>query len=99
MALPEIALDSSRTNFVAKVTSSEIEAKHRLVGFQGDFTFDERVIGFQNEPVHKAGITSGNWNVSGNVLPGDGPSGRCAYRLTRTTSLHWQDQERSSSST
>ena len=53
--------------------SSAIDAKNKLVGFQGDFTFDERVVTFQSEPVQKAGITGGNWNVSGNVLPGAGP--------------------------
>ena len=37
------------------------------------FTFDERVVTFQSEPVRKAGITGGNWNVSGNVLAGAGP--------------------------
>src|ERR1700730_19468992 len=35
--------------------------------------FDERVVTFQSKPVQKAGITGGNWNVSGNVLPGAGP--------------------------
>ena len=61
------------TNFIAPVTTTAIDAKNKLVGFQGDFTFDERVITFQGEPVQKAGITGGNWNVSGNVLPGRGP--------------------------
>jgi len=63
----------SRTNFTAAVTTSAIDAKNKLVGFQGDFTFDERVVTFQSEPVQKAGITGGDWNVSGNVLPGAGP--------------------------
>jgi hypothetical protein len=31
------------------------------------------VVTFQSEPVQKAGITGGNWNVSGNVLDGPGP--------------------------
>ena len=61
------------TNFVAAVTTSAIDGKNKLVGFQGDFTFDERVVTFQSPPVQKAGITGGNWNVSGNVLPGTGP--------------------------
>jgi hypothetical protein len=47
--------------------------KSNLVVFQGDFTFDSRVVAFEGEPVRKAGITGGNWNVSGNVLPGPGP--------------------------
>ena len=63
----------SRSNFIAAVTTTAIDAKNKLVGFQGDFTFDERVVTFQSEPVQKAGITGGNWNVSGNVLPGAGP--------------------------
>jgi hypothetical protein len=55
------------------VTTTAIAAKNKLVGFQGDFTFDQRVVTFQSEPVRKAGLTRGNWNVSGNVLPGAGP--------------------------
>ena len=73
VALPEVAVDQSKSNFIAAVRTSEIDAKNKLVGFQGDFTFDERVVTFQSEPVQKAGITGGNWNVSGNVLPGTGP--------------------------
>src|SRR5206468_12497172 len=63
----------SITNFTAAVRTSTIDAKNELVGFQGDFTFDERVVTFQSSPVQKAGITEGNWNVSGNVLSGTGP--------------------------
>ncbi len=73
VALPDIRGDMSQRNFTAAVTTSTIDAKNKLVAFQGDFTFDERVIRFQSEPVQKAGLTSGNWNVSGNVLPGPGP--------------------------
>ena len=73
VALPEVAANQSKSNFIAAVTTSAIDANNRLVGFQGDFTFDERVVTFQNEPVQKAGMTGGNWNVSGNVLPGAGP--------------------------
>ena len=72
VALPEVAVDQSKSNFIAAVTTSAIDAKNKLVGFQGDFTFDERVVTFQNQPVQKAGMTGGNWNVSGNVLPGAG---------------------------
>ena len=81
VALPEVAVDQLRkpsrvesmTNFVAAVRSSDIDAKSNLVGFQGDFTFDERVVTFQSQPVSNAGLTGGNWNVSGNVLDGPGP--------------------------
>jgi len=69
-ALPEVAADAS--SFTAAVKTSTIDVKDELVGFQGDFTFDERVVTFENTPVQKAGITGGNWNVSGNVLPGAG---------------------------
>jgi hypothetical protein len=55
------------------VTASEIDASNKVIGFQGDLTFDERAITFQSEPVSKGGLTEGNWNVSGNVLPGVGP--------------------------
>jgi len=44
-----------------------------LVGFQGDFTFDETVVTFQVTPVSAAGLTANNWNVSANVQPGGGP--------------------------
>ena len=73
VTLPKVAVDQSKGNFIAAVKASAIDARNRLVGFQGDFTFDERVVAFQSEPVRKAGITRGNWNVSGNVLPGVGP--------------------------
>ena len=73
VGLPEVAVAQSKSNFIAAVRTSAIDAKNKLVGFQGDFTFDERVVTFQSEPVPKAGITGGNWNVSGNVLPGTGP--------------------------
>ena len=33
----------------------------------------QRVFTFQSQPVQKAGLTGGNWNVSGNVLAGKGP--------------------------
>jgi len=73
VALPDVVVDQSRSTFIAAVTTSAIDSKDKLVGFQGDFTFDERVITFQSEPVRKTGITGGNWNVAGNVLPGKGP--------------------------
>ncbi len=75
VALPEVAFDSSKSNsnFISAVKTSIIDAKDKLVGFQGDLTFDGRVVGFQSVPVQKAGLTGGNWNVSGSVLPGTGP--------------------------
>ena len=73
VALPEVVIDQFVTNFSVPVTARTINADDRLVGFQGDFTFDERVVTFRSEPVRKAGITGGDWNVSGNVLPGAGP--------------------------
>jgi hypothetical protein len=73
IALPEAAVDQSKGSFIAAVKTSAINAKNRLVGFQGDFIFDERVVTSQSEPVQNAGLTGGNWNVSGNVLPEPGP--------------------------
>ena len=73
VSLPEIAIDQSREGTPRTVTTTYINAKEKLVGFQGDFTFDERVITFANDPVYQAGLTAGNWNVSGNVLAGPGP--------------------------
>ena len=73
VTLPNTRVDRLLTDFIAPVTTSAINAKNNLVGFQGDFTFDERVVHFQSEPVQNAGLTAGNWNVSGNVLPGPGP--------------------------
>ena len=73
LALPRVAIDTSVTNFIVQVATSTIDAGDKLVGFQGDFTFDERMVTFQEPPVQNAGLTAGNWNVSGNVLPGTGP--------------------------
>src|SRR5207248_338691 len=38
-----------------------------------DFTFDETILTFGSPPVAGAGLTGGNWNVTGNVLPDPGP--------------------------
>jgi hypothetical protein len=73
VSLPEVNFDKSKSDIIAAVTTSAIDGKNNLVGFQGDFTFDERVVTFQSPPVQRAGMTAGNWNVSGNVLPGNGP--------------------------
>src|SRR5207247_6599463 len=73
VTLPNAAVDLAKSDFVAAVTTSEIDANQKLIGFQGDFTFDERMVTFQDPPVQEAGLTAGNWNVSGNVLPGPGP--------------------------
>ena len=73
VSLPEITADKSKTEIIAPVTTTAIDGKNNLVGFQGDFTFDERVVSFQSPPVQRGGMTAGNWNVSGNVLPGNGP--------------------------
>ena len=71
--LPDIAADQSSRGLAAAVRTSAIEERDNIVGFQGDFTFDERVVRFAEEPVEPAGLTAQNWNVSGNVLPGSGP--------------------------
>src|SRR5204863_3513659 len=41
----------------------------KLIGFQGDFTFDERKVTFRDPAAKSAGLTADNWNVSANVLP------------------------------
>lgn len=71
--LPEITVDEMRGAFIAAVNTSSIDGNEQLIGFQGDLTFDERVVAFDGAPVQKAGLTGGNWNVSGNVLSGEGP--------------------------
>jgi hypothetical protein len=73
VTLPEVTIDRSASRLILPVNVSSIDAENNIVGFQGDLTFDERVISFDQEPVEKAGLTSGNWNVSANVLPGVGP--------------------------
>ena len=76
VALPVVTLDQFTSSFTAAVTTSAIDGKNKLVGFQGDFLFDERVVAFESDPVQRAGLTGGNWNVSGNVLDGVGPMRR-----------------------
>ena len=62
VSLPDVAMALSRGNFVAAIRISEIDAKDNLVGFQGDLTFDERAVTFEEPPVQNAGLTAGNWN-------------------------------------
>lgn len=73
VTLPEVMVDLSVTDFTVAVTTTEINRGDRLVGFQGDFTFDETVVGFAENAVENAGLTNDNWNVSANILPGLGP--------------------------
>ena len=73
VSLPDLTATQAKGNVHASVKTSAVDSANKLVGFQGDFTFDERVVTFASEPVEKAGLTSGNWNVAGNVLPGTGP--------------------------
>jgi hypothetical protein len=73
VSLPTATIDTSVTNFTQPVVTSAINASDGLVGFQGDFTFDETVVTFQSSPVSAAGLTANNWNVLGNVIPGGGP--------------------------
>ena len=72
LLLPTASVDTSRIHFITQVTTTPINADAKLVGFQGDLTFDSSVINFQDPPVLPAGLTANNWNVSGNVLPGSG---------------------------
>lgn len=71
--LPEVIVDPSITHFTVAVTATAINQRNRLIGFQGDFTFDETVVSFADNPVESADLTSDNWNVSANILPGPGP--------------------------
>src|SRR5262245_16860047 len=71
--LPVTNIDTSINEFIQPVLTSSISASSNLVAFQGDFTFDSTIVSFQSPPVSKAGMTDGNWNVTGNVLPGTGP--------------------------
>ena len=75
VALPNVSSNQSKANFTAPVKTSKIDAKSNIVGFEGDFLFDERVVTLSDSerPVQNAGLTAGNWNVSGHVLPGNGP--------------------------
>ena len=74
VTLPNAAVDPRRADFSAEVTTSAIDPNQKLIGFQGDFIFDERMVTFQEPPVQNAGLTASNWNVSGHVLPGPGPA-------------------------
>src|ERR1044071_3349869 len=76
MSLPTDAFDTSvpiGTVIIEPVVATNIDAGLNYVGFQGDFTFDETVVALSNPPMQKAGLTGGNWNVTGSVLPGPGP--------------------------
>jgi hypothetical protein len=73
VSLPIATVDTSVTNFTQPVVTSTINAANNLIGFQGDFTYDETVVTFQSPPVSSAGLTASNWNVTGAVQPGGGP--------------------------
>ena len=71
ISLPIDTFDSTvaaSTVLIKPVTASFIASSFSYVGFQGDFTYTSSVVGFAAPFVQKAGLTAGNWNVSGNVL-------------------------------
>jgi len=47
VTLPKPPIDASVTKFTTAATTTRIKREDNLVGFQGDFTFDERVFTFQ----------------------------------------------------
>src|SRR5947207_2774346 len=76
ITLPTDTFDASvpaSTVIIEPVVTGNIDSSLNYVAFQGDFTFNETVATFSSPPVQKAGLTGGNWNVSGSVLPGSGP--------------------------
>ena len=85
VSLPTATIDMSVTDFTQPVVTSAISASAHLVGFQGDFTFDETVATFDPDaPVSAAGLTGGtgasSWSVQGNILEGGARRlGFCAY--------------------
>jgi len=76
VSLPIATLDTSvpiNMIIAEPVFTLNIDSSLNYIAFQGDFTFDETVITFSNPPVQEGELTSDNWNVAGNVLPGPGP--------------------------
>ncbi len=73
ITLPTATINTSVTNVTQPVMATTFNSSNDLVGFQGDFFFNETIVTFQNPPVSPAGLTGTNWNVSGNILPGSGP--------------------------
>jgi hypothetical protein len=72
LSLPNVSASLSVTSFTAPVTTAALDPRDDLVGFQGDFIFDSTVVSFQDPPVREAGLTARDWNISANVLPGEG---------------------------
>jgi hypothetical protein len=72
VSLPSTVIDASTGNFTVAVSVSKIAASEKLISFQGEFTFDSRVVGFQSRAVSPAGLTAGGGSLLANVL-GDGP--------------------------
>jgi len=73
VSLPNVVVDANTTNFAAEVMASSITPQANLIGFQADISFDSTAINFETEPIQQAGLTNGNWNVTGRVLDGTGP--------------------------
>lgn len=72
LSLPNISISPKSTNLVIPIKVSYVGSKSKIVGFQGDFTFDSSLITFETMPVQKAGLTAGNWTVAGNVMSSRG---------------------------
>src|SRR5436190_18156612 len=75
VSLPIDTLDNSvplGTVLLKPVATTNIDAGLNYIGFEGDLTFNKKVCTFSSVAGEKAGLTSGSWTVSGNILPGPG---------------------------
>src|ERR1044071_9676887 len=87
VSLPIDTMDTSvpiSTVIIKPVLTSNIDPSLNYVGFQGDFTFDSTVFTFSSPPARIAGLTSGNWNATGNVLPTPTPGASVTPSSIRT---------------
>lgn len=76
VSLPTATFDISvpiDTVIIEPMVTTYIGPSLNYIGFQGDFTFDERVVSFTSPFVQAAGLTATGWTVAANILPGAGP--------------------------
>ena len=68
VALPISTIPTAVTTFTPQVITVGIDATEKLIGFEGDLSFDSSIVSFEETAVQTAGLTANDWTISGSII-------------------------------
>ena len=93
VSLPNVAVDTSVTNFIAAVTTSEIDAKNKLVDSRVISPLTKEWSPSRESRCRRLASQPAIGMCRGMFCRGRDRSGRCAYRPSRTISPRFLGRE------